>query len=159
MVPQHMSMDEIMPFGAPAVASVPITMLPLASGAACLDGSPFGFYFVPSKTGSTKWTIGIQGGGWCYDEASCFERSHTRLGNSSLFPQIGSCGCMNTVADGLDKDCNCWHLPAEPHTSFLPASILTIIVRPCSRSCSSRARALRPVPAVLRRCKLLRLPQ
>ena len=28
---------------------------------ACLDGSPYGFYFQPSTTGSTKWTISING--------------------------------------------------------------------------------------------------
>ena len=31
---------------------------------ACLDGSPYGFYFSPSQKGSTKWTISINGGGW-----------------------------------------------------------------------------------------------
>ena len=29
---------------------------------ACLDGSPYGFYFVPSTTNSTKWTVSISGG-------------------------------------------------------------------------------------------------
>ena len=28
---------------------------------ACLDGSPYGFYFVPSTTNSTKWTVSISG--------------------------------------------------------------------------------------------------
>lgn len=35
-----------------------------ASYPAALDGSPFGFYYLGSNT-STKWTINIQGGGWC----------------------------------------------------------------------------------------------
>jgi hypothetical protein len=34
------------------------------SGPACLDGTPYGFYFQPSTTGSTKWTVSIDGGGW-----------------------------------------------------------------------------------------------
>eukprot|EP01043_Picozoa_sp_COSAG02_P016810 COSAG02_NODE_747_length_17723_cov_49.509816_12_plen_118_part_00 len=44
----------------------PLTLLPQDKGnesPACLDGSPYGFYFSPSKTGSTKWTISIEGGG------------------------------------------------------------------------------------------------
>ena len=49
--------------------SAPLTLLPQDEGdesPACLDGSPYGFYFSPSKTGSKKWTISIEGGGWCY---------------------------------------------------------------------------------------------
>jgi hypothetical protein len=47
--------------------NAPLTLLPQDKGnesPACLDGSPYGFYFNPSKTGSTKWTISIEGGGW-----------------------------------------------------------------------------------------------
>eukprot|EP01052_Picozoa_sp_SAG31_P026402 SAG31_NODE_2389_length_5806_cov_3.020151_1_plen_126_part_00 len=43
----------------------PVVMLPQDKGGespACLDGSPYGFYFVPSKAGSTKWTVSINGG-------------------------------------------------------------------------------------------------
>jgi hypothetical protein len=46
---------------------------------AALDGSPFAFYFLPSATNSTKWTINIQGGGWCYDEVratAAFTHTH-----------------------------------------------------------------------------------
>jgi hypothetical protein len=32
------------------------------TGPACLDGTPYGFYFQPSTTGSTKWTVSIDGG-------------------------------------------------------------------------------------------------
>ena len=39
---------------------VNITLLPLETGAAALDGSPYGFFFVPSTT-STRWTISIEG--------------------------------------------------------------------------------------------------
>ena len=63
----------------------PLTLLPQDNGAAspaCLDGSPYGFYFVPSTTGSTQWTISIEGGGWCYDEELCYKRSQMNLGSS-----------------------------------------------------------------------------
>jgi len=107
--------------GATTGASAPLTLLPQDDGdesPACLDGSPYGFYFVPSTTKSTKWTINIQGGGWCYDEVLCYERSKTRLGSSTLFPPSAGCGCMNTVDDGLDRDCNCVFLPYGDGASF-----------------------------------------
>merc|ERR1719478_1513322 len=72
--------------GSPALGgTAPLTLLPQDKGdesPACLDGSPYGFYFVPSATNSTKWTIYIQGGGWCYEENSCYGRSQGRLGSS-----------------------------------------------------------------------------
>lgn len=40
--------------------AVNITLLPLSTGAAALDGSPYGFFFIRSAT-STQWTISIQG--------------------------------------------------------------------------------------------------
>ena len=90
-----------------------LTFLPQDKGdesPACLDGSPYGFYFVPSKTGSTKWTISIEGGGWCYDERDCYSRSKMDLGSSKGWAAEAAhwgCGCMNTVGDGIDGDCNC----------------------------------------------------
>jgi hypothetical protein len=37
--------------------------LPLSSGAACLDGSPYAFY-VRGNTSSSRWSINLAGGGW-----------------------------------------------------------------------------------------------
>ena len=62
----------------PMDLSTPLTLLPQDKGdesPACLDGSPYGFYFQKSKTGSTKWTISIEGGGWCYDEQVMIDTS------------------------------------------------------------------------------------
>ena len=44
-----------------------LTLLPLETGAACLDGSPYGYYFVPSagNNASAPWTISFMGGGEC----------------------------------------------------------------------------------------------
>ena len=61
----------------------PLTLLPQDKGnesPACLDGSPYGFYFSPSKTGSTKWTISIEGGGES-------ERPHSPCSPSSTCTQ------------------------------------------------------------------------
>lgn len=86
---------------------------------ACLDGSPYGFYFAPSTTGSKKWTISINGGGWCYDEINCYCRSKTSLGTSVGMAKESSCSCMNPNEDGtMDNDCNCLHLPYSDGASF-----------------------------------------
>ena len=60
-----------------------LTFLPQNEGGlspAALDGSPYAFYPVFSTTGSSKWTIQIQGGGWCYDEVDCYCRSFGNIG-------------------------------------------------------------------------------
>eukprot|EP00939_MAST-03C_sp_MAST-3C-sp1_P000133 g133.t1 len=99
----------------------PLTLLPQEKGAespACLDGSPYGFYFVPSSTNSTKWTISIEGGGWCYDEDLCLTRSSTRLGSSKYWTATAGCGCMNADEDGPVSDCNCIYMPYCDGASF-----------------------------------------
>jgi len=99
--------------------AVNLTLLDSSTGAACLDGSQYGFYFVKSTTGSKKWTISIQGGGWCYDEEDCLGRASTRLGSSKFWvDKPSTCGCMNTVDDGLDADCNCIFMPYGDGASF-----------------------------------------
>jgi STAM-binding protein len=99
-----------------------ITFLPQDKGGespACLDGSPYGFYFRPSPTNSTKWTIFINGGGWCYDEIDCACRANTSLGSSKALPPTNNCACMNPREDGsMDPHCNCLHLPYSDGASF-----------------------------------------
>jgi len=88
--------------------------------AAALDGSPYGFYFQPSPTHSKRWTIEIQGGGWCYNEELCWERSKTTLGSSKHLPAHYGCKCMNVNTDdgGLVDDCNCINMPYLDGASF-----------------------------------------
>jgi hypothetical protein len=108
-------------FEQPPLKSAPLTLLPQDAGdesPACLDGSPYGFYFTPSKSGSTKWTISIEGGGWCYDEEGCYQRSLMRLGSSKNWSAAAGCGCMNTVGDAIDTDCNCLYMPYGDGASF-----------------------------------------
>jgi cysteine-rich repeat protein len=41
----------------------------------CNDGSPYQYYYRPSPLGlSTTWIIHLEGGGQCYDQASCLAR-------------------------------------------------------------------------------------
>ncbi len=93
-----------------------INFLPQDSGnlsPACLDGSPYAFYFQKSTTNSTKWTISIEGGGWCYDEGSCYSRASTPLGSSTTWAATSGCGCMNVLPNGggIDNNCNCIYMP------------------------------------------------
>jgi hypothetical protein len=99
-----------------------LVMLPQDKGdesPASLDGSPYGFYFSPSTTGSKKWSIYLQGGGWCYDEVDCYCRSQMGLGTSTLLKPTSKCGCANPNEDGsVDQDCNCLWLPYLDGASF-----------------------------------------
>ena len=59
-----------------------------AYGAVCLDGSTAGYYFAPgSGSGSRKFYIDHQGGGWCETEAKCLARSTTTHGSSLEWPE------------------------------------------------------------------------
>ena len=98
-----------------------ITLLPLSTGAKSLDGSPYGFYFVPYHgdvdAHKTRWTISIAGGGWCVGVDDCYARSQQKthdgepgsLGSST--PWIGhahGCSCMNTNQTDVETaSCNC----------------------------------------------------
>lgn len=115
------SVESNIPSLGATAGAVPLTLLPQNKGdasPACLDGSPYGFYFIPSSTNSTKWTINIQGGGWCYDEDSCYARSKGSLGSSTKWTTSG-CSCMNVNEDGkLDGSCNCLYMPYGDGASF-----------------------------------------
>ena len=93
---------------------------------ATLDGSAYGFYYKPSQSGkSTKWTISIEGGGWCYNENDCLARSKGALGSSKAWPptlpfsmdpfglhfRAWEMGCMNALGGSLDMDCNIIYMP------------------------------------------------
>jgi Pectinacetylesterase len=71
--------------------------------AKCMDGSPPAYFLRHSlhdeassmrggrdstnTSASHKWHIHFEGGGWCYDLATCAERSKYRLGSSKSYPQ------------------------------------------------------------------------
>jgi len=55
-------------------------------GAICLDGTPGAFYISPSPSEhqhKKEWVIHLQGGGWCYDGPTCYNRSAFLGGSSS----------------------------------------------------------------------------
>ena len=63
--------------------------------AVCQDGTSSGYYYAPATTQQEIFTVMLEGGGWCYDEASCASRCgdqsddgvcSTRLSTSSVRP-------------------------------------------------------------------------
>lgn len=64
---------------------VPLTLLSNAvqRGAYCLDGSIPAYHFQKGfGSGSRRWVLHIEGGGWCNTVASCSFRKKTALGSS-----------------------------------------------------------------------------
>eukprot|EP00475_Leptophrys_vorax_P005965 TRINITY_DN13628_c0_g3_i3.p1 TRINITY_DN13628_c0_g3~~TRINITY_DN13628_c0_g3_i3.p1 ORF type:complete len:565 (+),score=6.80 TRINITY_DN13628_c0_g3_i3:253-1947(+) len=56
-------------------------------GARCLDGSPPGYHYRPGAgDGLFNWHINLPGGGWCFDQGKCVERTQTYLGTSNGYP-------------------------------------------------------------------------
>ena len=72
-----------------------------------MDGSVGHFHYEATSNSSStsKWMLYFEGGGWCYDEDDCVERSKTTLGSSKLSnPDIG---ISTSVPDGiLSRDCD-----------------------------------------------------
>lgn len=66
-----------------------------------LDGSPYGFFHYESSA-SNRWTIYLQGGGWCYDEIDCLCRSKSSMGSSTKLPPtwVAQTDCLNPLTDG-----------------------------------------------------------
>ena len=50
-------------------------------------------------TEPNKWIIHLEGGGWCYNEDDCVERSKTELGSSNYWPET------YTFSGLLSDDC------------------------------------------------------
>ena len=85
-------------------------LLPLSTGAACLDGSPYAFYYTGNNNTSTRWSITLGGGGWCYNESLCAARAASKLGSSTMWPDVGECECKYFDTDGQTDDaeqCKC----------------------------------------------------
>lgn len=71
--------------GATTSDFVPLTLLSNAvqRGAYCLDGSVPAYHFQKGfGSGSRRWVLHIEGGGWCNTIASCSFRKKTALGSS-----------------------------------------------------------------------------
>ena len=51
-----------------------LTRFDAATGALCVDGTTSGYYWKKSPTNSSIFILHLEGGGWCYDVASCTKR-------------------------------------------------------------------------------------
>jgi hypothetical protein len=72
----------------------PLVLVPQAPrGAACLDGSPPGYWMSSgaAPTNTSRWVIHAQGGGWCWTEEQCAARAKGNLGSSKAWGQSTSC--------------------------------------------------------------------
>ncbi|XP_041005815.1 pectin acetylesterase 9 [Juglans microcarpa x Juglans regia] len=70
---------------------VPMTVVRNASalGAFCLDGSLPAYHLHRGfGAGTNNWLLQFEGGGWCNDLASCFERANTRRGSTRLMTKF-----------------------------------------------------------------------
>lgn len=81
--------------------------------ARCLDGSSPGYYVRPGHgSGSSKWVIHLQGGGWCATPEDCLQRANgynpwgePSIGGSGTWPRSGVCpdpSLPACIADGGD---------------------------------------------------------
>ncbi|KAG6721241.1 hypothetical protein I3842_03G103000 [Carya illinoinensis] len=60
-----------------------------ALGAFCLDGSLPAYHLHKGfGAGTNNWLLQFEGGGWCNDLASCFERANTHRGSTSLMTKF-----------------------------------------------------------------------
>jgi len=73
-------------------------------GAACLDGTAPGYYAEKGVGANvTRWVVHAQGGGWCWNEEECLERSKINLGSSKHWQEATTC---YGECDGiLSKNC------------------------------------------------------
>ena len=75
--------------------------------AVCNDGSPGAYYFQASTAGSSLWVVYLQGGMWCWDQASCqaraagtdFEMSSTNWPATEQVGGVFSTSTANRWAD------------------------------------------------------------
>eukprot|EP00729_Bicosta_minor_P020673 gene20673-11249_t len=100
---------------------------------ASLDGSPYGFFHYESSA-SNRWTIYLQGGGWCYDEIDCLCRSKSSMGSSTKLPPtwVAQTDCLNPLTDGTVRVHNV-RMPtatiSECRTSMEHLSLVTEMLR------------------------------
>lgn len=62
----------------------PATPITVSFPAKCLDGSSYRYYYCEAANAaqSKEWVIMLPGGGWCFTDEECYNRSQSSLGNS-----------------------------------------------------------------------------
>ena len=68
------------------------------------------YLYVGSGTGASKWIIHLEGGGWCYDEGACLDRSKSSLGSSKSWPATASFSGFLSDNQDTNPDFYNWNL-------------------------------------------------
>ena len=82
--------------------------------ATCNDGTPSGYYLWRSPTKSNKWIIYLEGGGLCYDLASCLSRPKMLTSSTPWPKRLGAYGLFSTSNNqfsDFNKVCCCQRRP------------------------------------------------
>ena len=88
------------------------------TNAACLDGTAPIYYHRPGTgSGKDKWFVHQQGGGWCYDLASCVGRSQGSLGSTKADPKTR---VLNSGYTSLDPESNPLMCALRPRPCICP---------------------------------------
>ena len=81
----------------------------LGGDAACLDGSPAGYWFSDGDgEGKNKFVVHHMGGGWCNSVQQCKERARTsKYGSSKSWTEEFECDARRRLEDASDIDQPC----------------------------------------------------
>ncbi|XP_044947191.1 pectin acetylesterase 10-like [Hordeum vulgare subsp. vulgare] len=67
----------------PTLMDITLVVGSREKGAACVDGTPPGYHWLPGFwDGSDKWLLHLEGGSWCRNLTWCTQRKETNLGSS-----------------------------------------------------------------------------
>lgn len=109
--------------------------------AACLDGSPAGYYLGPAASRPSSFIVHLQGGGWCTSLDDCANRSGTHYGSSRAWTRQGSCpdaanpACWGDNTDGQPDGLNSF----DPAVNPLFASSQHVVLPYCDGASFSGA--------------------
>ena len=77
----------------------------------CLDGSPPGYMMRHGTSdGVNKWMIHLMGGGWCNSTKDCYDRSSTKLGSTSNWPQSDEYNGFLSDYPSVNPDFHNWNM-------------------------------------------------
>ena len=61
-------------------------------------------------SGSKKWIMHLQGGGWCVTEDECVKRSKTNLGSSKDYPETRTFHGLLSASETINPDFYNWNM-------------------------------------------------
>jgi len=109
-----------------------LELLDPASGALCLDGSPGGFYHRAASP--DVWVLEQEGGGWCWGDSDCLDRSRGDIGSSRHWPRAGGVPGMDGGSRGMFSG----SAVSNPHFFNATRIHLNWGATPTARKCRTR---------------------